>query len=358
MEDMAGALPGLTCAPTFLDHFKQAHPSPMSAWGDVVDNCRDAKATRLDIDVRSVDAAAAGGGHVVVVTDDGCGMLEDDMAKGIRGLGYTDKGLETGQHYGFGATTGLPRLFDSCFVFSSRRGEDGTLQRTVCFLSTKLQSELAASQVVTPQCTWDAAGVMLQSDTALLSAAKRRTSLETIMSFSPFTSEAALLAEFDQGCGTRLVLWGSLEEEHELTRDDIRVREARRQEDACRWEHEYSLRAYLEILYYCDDRVRPTMRIFIGGVEVTPRNWSTALKHRTEAKPYYPQVDPASNGGEKAVAWLDLGYAEELQEVVRVLKERQGGQAELAARKREVNDYSGVFYYHRLRVGVRVRCSA
>ena len=63
---------------------------------------------------------------------------------------------------------------------------------------------------------------------------KRRTSLETITSYSPFTSEAALLAEFDQGCGTRLVLWGSLEEEHELTRDDIRVREARRQEDACR----------------------------------------------------------------------------------------------------------------------------
>ena len=338
---MAGALPGLTCAPTFLDHFKQAHPSPMSAWGDVVDNCRDAKATRLDIDVRSVDAAAAGGGRVVVVTDDGCGMLEDDMAKGIRALG-TQTRAWSGPALRFRSDDGpaaalrlLPRLLVAA-------GEDGTLQRTVCFLSTKLQSELAASQAVA-WCTWDAAGVMLQSDTALLSAAKRRTSLETITSYSPFTSEAALLAEFDQGCGTRLVLWGSLEEEHELTRDDIRVREARRQEDACRWEHEYSLRAYLEILYYCDDQVRPTMRIFIGGVEVKPRNWSTALKHRTEAKPYYPQVDPTNNGGEKAVAWLDLGYAEELREVVRVLKERQGGQAELAARKREVNDYSGVF---------------
>ena len=279
MEDMAGALPGLLPAPAVLDHFKQAHPTPMSAWGDVVDNCRDAKATRLDIDVRSVNAAAAGGARetvIVVLTDDGCGMLEDDMAKGIRGLGYTDKGLETGQHYGFGATTSLPRLSDSCLVFSSRRGEDGTLQRTVCFLSTKLQAELAASQAVMPQCTWDDAGVMLQSDTALLSAAKRRTSLETITSFSPFTSEAALLAEFDQLSGTRLVLWGSLEEEHELTRTDIRVHEARRQEGACRWEHEYSLRAYLEILYYCDNRVRPTMRIFIRGVEVTPRNWSTS----------------------------------------------------------------------------------
>ena len=95
MEDMAGALPGLRVAPTFLVHFKQAHESPMSAWGDVVDNCRDAKATRLDIDVRSVTGGS--GTVLVVLTDNGSGMLEDDMAKGISGLGYTDKGLETGE---------------------------------------------------------------------------------------------------------------------------------------------------------------------------------------------------------------------------------------------------------------------
>ena len=107
LEDMAGALPGLRVAPAFLDHFKQAHASPMGAWGDVIDNCRDAQATRLDIEVRSSvsGAAAAGAGGnetgpeavLVVLTDNGSGMLEDDMAKGISGLGYTDKGLETGE---------------------------------------------------------------------------------------------------------------------------------------------------------------------------------------------------------------------------------------------------------------------
>ena len=34
-----------------------------------------------------------------------------------------------------------------------------------------------------------------------------------------------------------------------------------------------------------------------------------------------------------------------------MLRERQGAPAELAARKREVNEYSGVFYYHRLGLG-------
>ena len=102
MEDMAGELPRLRVAPTFLGHFKQAHASPMSAWGDVIDNCRDAGATRLDIDVRPVNAESAVGREtiLVVLTDNGSGMLEDDMAKGISGLGYTEKGLETGQHYG------------------------------------------------------------------------------------------------------------------------------------------------------------------------------------------------------------------------------------------------------------------
>ena len=94
----------------------------------------------------------------------------------------------------------------------------------MCYLSTKLQTQLQTSQTVTPhctltpsltltltfplplplspsriltlaltqvapQCTWTDAGVMLQTDTAFLSAAKRRKSLETIAAFSPFASE-------------------------------------------------------------------------------------------------------------------------------------------------------------------------
>ena len=208
---------------------------------------------------------------------------------------------------GFGATTSLPRLSDSCLVFSSRDGE-----RTVCFLSTKLQTQLCTSQTVTPQCTWTAAGAMLQAETDFLSAAKRRKSLETIT-----TSEASLLAEFDEigNRGTRLVLWGSLEEEHKLTPDDIRLRG-----DQATWPHEHSLRRYLEILDYCDDEVKPPMQIFISGIAVEPCNWSLLLQHRQEATPYYPHVDAQSNGGERAVARLDLGYKVELQELALELR--------------------------------------
>ena len=331
--DMAEQLPRLKVAPTFLQNFKQAHPNAMSAWGDVIDNARDADATRLEIDFRRRQMHG-GLQALVVLTDNGRGMSETEMSKGISGLGYTDKGLETGQHYGFGATTSLPRLSDCCLVLSVYAGEG-----TVCFLSTKLQAQLGPSQAVTPQCTWTTGGTMLQSRTAFLDTAKRRQSLATITKYTPFSSEEALLNELAElgSHGTRIILWGSIEEEHQLVRDDIRV--CREAGEHLRWEHEYSLRSYLEVLYYCDAQVQPTMQISIGGSEVVPRDWTSFLNHRKDATPYYPQVDVRSNGGERAVARLSLGYQVQLKQLVAVFQSRDRD-SNAHARKKELQEYS------------------
>ena len=40
-----------------------------------------------------------------MLTDNGRGMSETEMSKGISGLGYTDKGLETGHSHGVNAVT-------------------------------------------------------------------------------------------------------------------------------------------------------------------------------------------------------------------------------------------------------------
>ena len=178
-------LPRLNVAPAFLENIKQSHVSAMSAWGDVVDNSRDARATRLDIRV----CRTPSGNDMVVLTDNGVGMSETDMATGIRGIGYTDKGLETGQHYGFGSTTSLPRLSDHCVVLSAR--DD---QMTACMLSTKLQSLLETAETVMPHCTWTSAGELLNTTTEFLSPAARRNSLHTLSTFSPF-SESDLLMQ-------------------------------------------------------------------------------------------------------------------------------------------------------------------
>ena len=56
--------------------------------------------------------------------------------------------------------------------------------------------------------------------------------------------------------------------------DDERRRKSK---DDVQHVHEYSLRAYLEVLYYADANVAPAMHITLRGVVVPPRNWSTFL---------------------------------------------------------------------------------
>ena len=323
-------------APTFLSNIKQSHESAMSAWGDVIDNSRDARASRLDINVERTTT----GVRTVVLTDDGDGMSETDMAKGIRGIGYTEKGLETGQHYGFGSTTSLPRLSDHCLVLSVRGGE-----RTTCLLSTKLQTQLDTAETVTPHCTWTGTGTLLETTTEFLCPAARRKSLDTLIAFSPF-SEADLLAQFTAlGMrGTRVILWGSVEHEHQVLADDLQLR------GEYEWAHERSLRSFLELLYYCDNRTTPSMQVVLRGTRVVPRNWSAYLHHASEGKPYRPQqVDAGSNGGEKPLAEVTFGYAVPMGELVSVCQ-KQSTAPDVLQRKKELTNYRGVFYYHRGRL--------
>ena len=335
-QEAEAELPRLKVAPSFLGDLKQTHTSPMSAWGDVIDNCRDAKATRLDIHVSQVN-----GTRIVTITDNGNGMTETDMAKGIRGIGYTEKGLETGQHYGFGATTSLPRLSDHCLVLSTRDG-----QRTACFLSTSLQAQISANETVAPQFTWGADGELLPSTTDFLCNAARRKSLATLLAYSPF-EEPDVWAFFNAMglSGTCVALWGSIEQEHELMADDLVLKGSN-----YRWQHECSLRSMLEILYYSDDATKPSMQIFIRGEAVVPRNWSTFLKHASTTKKYRPHtIDPSTNGGERPLASITFGYQMPLREIIQVFQSNKQD-ATTKKEKLDLSDYSGVFYYHRGRL--------
>ena len=73
-------LPRFRVAPDFLQSNSQAHPNPLSAWADLIDNPREAGATSLWIDVKQLHKV-----DIVVVKDNGCGMTEGTMATGIMG---------------------------------------------------------------------------------------------------------------------------------------------------------------------------------------------------------------------------------------------------------------------------------
>jgi len=81
------------------------------------------------------------------------------------------------------------------------------------------------------------------------------------------------------------------------------------------------------------------MQISIGGSEVVPRDWTSFLNHRKDATPYYPQVDVRSNGGERAVARLSLGYQVQLKQLVAVFQSRDRD-SNAHARKKELQEYS------------------
>lgn len=117
------------------------------------DNWCEGLARRVDINVRSICNQA-----VLEIIDNGCGMHEKTLPDGILSIGFTDKGLETGKHYGMGSTTSIPRLATDALILSLSK--DGL--PTVGFLSTRLADHLAVRQAVAPQCTWARDGSVLQ----------------------------------------------------------------------------------------------------------------------------------------------------------------------------------------------------
>ena len=87
-DDALAAVPSFSTGATFLDANSQAHHKPLSAFGDLTDNARDADATKLDIDVVK---NASDGRLTITMTDNGKGMSEHRLRTGIGGIAHSDK---------------------------------------------------------------------------------------------------------------------------------------------------------------------------------------------------------------------------------------------------------------------------
>eukprot|EP00962_Isochrysis_galbana_P028077 scaffold8850_cov134-Isochrysis_galbana.AAC.16 len=334
-------LPSMRTAPSFLSSNAQSHLHPLSAWADILDNCREGEATRIDINVRSVSQQI-----VVEIIDNGCGMDEKQLRDGILSIGYTDKGLETGKHYGMGSTTSIPRLATDGLILSLTRGG----LPTVGYLSTRLSDQRTENQTVVPQCTWARTGSVLQTNAGTdVTFEQRAESLKVILAHSPFSSEGALRREFDAlgQAGTKIVLW-NLSAEHQLEQhsQDVCFSAA---EDA--WAHEKSLRGLLEVLYYHDNQTPHKTKVYIKGGLVVPRNWQQFLRATQHEYSYRPHAASTAHDSERPCARTLFGYAQPLAAVVAEMhgaksgKRKQGSPGRLA-------EYCGVFYYHKGRLTI------
>ena len=108
------------------------------------------------------------------------------------------------------------------------------------------------------------------------------------------------------------------------------------------WPHERSLRSFLEILYYVDRHNKAGMQLKINGRQVTPRNWSKFL-HLQAAYEYRPHQQGAS-------ASVTFGYARRFDEVIEMLQDRKSGKNQIGHECWALQNYKGVFYYHKGRL--------
>ena len=143
-------VPSMRVANSFLDKNSQSHASALTAFGDIIDNCRESDATKLKIEIRTHRQR-----HLLVITDNGCGMTEGKVLEGLMSIGFTSKDLSTGKHYGFGGKTAIPRIADSCLIFTR---EATTRYRTVGLLSTVFSEKFGSCETKMPLCSWEEQG--------------------------------------------------------------------------------------------------------------------------------------------------------------------------------------------------------
>ena len=376
------SIPSFRTASSFLEANAQAHDrKPLYAFGDLVDNARDADATRLAIECRP-----RAGDLMITLTDNGVGMDEQHLRDGVLSIAFSDKSHRAEIHYGMGSTSALPRLSPRGSLIFSRRG--GHL--TVGLISTTLSSELGSEELKVPQTSWSAQTRRPLSGTSAerpLTPEQRAESLRVICMHTPFGTERELLDEFARipgKNGTRIVLfacdasaWDASSSEAAESADLICTEATKGgQDDGA--EHEWSLRSFLEILYYADSSTgeAPAMGITLQGKAVLPRDWATFLQGWPDGRPPY-QYDPAGLRGKAARvaahateaegstatadkpasrrvnseygARIRFGTTVPMRQLINVFSTKGGGD-ETRKAKRRLDAYSGVFYYNHSRL--------
>ncbi|TKR75819.1 hypothetical protein L596_017058 [Steinernema carpocapsae] len=267
LDDVA-SLTQASIAYEYLHANSTTHESLFSAIAELVDNSRDAKATKLDIDIND---------EMLYFVDDGCGMSKTEVAS-IVDFGHSTKRMDDqmiGQ-YGNGLKSGTMRIGKDFMLFTKK---DGLL--TAMLLSRTFHEQNRLKKVFVPIPCFNQERFAHYNN----KEDEKRHNLEMriIHEYSPFKDFSAFYRQFSYiigETGTLIVCYnlrhietGGLEMDLDSNLEDIRVREY----DSELIQEVNSLRHYLSVLYS-----NPRMRIYLRGKKVnTSRLLSTLYKPRT-----------------------------------------------------------------------------
>ncbi|PHT87707.1 hypothetical protein T459_09813 [Capsicum annuum] len=268
------------------------------------------------------------GNRMLLIEDNGGGMDPDRM-RHCMSLGYSMKSkmADTIGQYGNGFKTSTMRLGADVIVFSRSGGKPGkSPTQSIGLLSYTFLRNTGMEDIVVPMLDYekrDGWDKIIRSSTD-----DWDKNLETIIEWSPFSSEVDLLKQFNpmRGQGTRIIvynLWeddqGLLELDFDSDPHDIQIRGVNRDEKNIQMAKQYpnsrhfltyrhSLRSYASILYL---RIASGFRIILRGKDVEHHNIVNDMM-MTQEVTYRPM--PGADGVPKdsnMVATVKIGFVKD-----------------------------------------------
>ncbi|KAK5604148.1 hypothetical protein CRENBAI_022475 [Crenichthys baileyi] len=284
----------------YLHTNSTTHEFLFGALAELVDNSRDANATRIDIYTEKQPELR--GGFMLCFLDDGIGMDSVEATHVIQ-FGKSNKrspeSTQIGQ-YGNGLKSGSMRIGKDFILFTKK---DNTL--TCLFLSRTFHEEEGLDEVIVPLPSWD-----LKTKEPLTSdPEKYAIETELIFKYSPFKNEHQLMEQFNKiesSSGTLVVIYNlklmdNGEPELDVESDHQDILMAGTPAEGVKPERR-SFRAYTAVLY-----IDPRMRIFIQGHKVRTKRLSCCL--------YKPRVYKYSSTRFKTRAEQEVKKADHLAKI-------------------------------------------
>ncbi|KAK7834389.1 hypothetical protein U0070_017575 [Myodes glareolus] len=319
----------------YLHTNSTTHEFLFGALAELVDNARDADATRIDIYAgcrpvsgnSSIMAAASfterrddlRGGFMLCFLDDGAGMDPSDAASVIqfgKSAKRTPESTQIGQ-YGNGLKSGSMRIGKDFILFTKK--ED---TMTCLFLSRTFHEEEGIDEVIVPLPTWNARTREPVTD----NVEKFAIETELVYKYSPFHTEEQVMAQFMKipgNSGTLVIIFNlklmdNGEPELDIISNPKDIQMAETSPEGTKPERR-SFRAYAAVLY-----IDPRMRIFIHGHKVQTKRLSCCL--------YKPRMYKYTSSRFKTRAEQEVKKAEHVARIA----EEKAREAESKARTLEV----------------------
>uniref|UniRef100_A0A4W6GC57 MORC family CW-type zinc finger 2 n=1 Tax=Lates calcarifer TaxID=8187 RepID=A0A4W6GC57_LATCA len=284
----------------YLHTNSTTHEFLFGALAELVDNSRDANATRIDIYTEKRPELR--GGYMLCFLDDGIGMDPNEATHVIQ-FGKSNKrspeSTQIGQ-YGNGLKSGSMRIGKDFILFTKKAN---TL--TCLFLSRTFHEEEGLDEVIVPLPSWD-----LKTKEPLTSdPEKYAIETELIFKYSPFKNEHQLMEQFNKiesSSGTLVIIYNlklmdNREPELDVETDHQDILMAGTPAEGVKPERR-SFRAYAAVLY-----IDPRMRIFIQGHKVRTKRLSCCL--------YKPRVYKYSSTRFKTRAEQEVKKADHLAKI-------------------------------------------